>query len=197
MEDSESVAASRLLPPSQLGNKTVATSSSSDSAARIAFDVSGPQQSSRGGDVERRWGGQFSFLLQLKSLPVHLGKKEKLQNQNWQHHLCSPVQILWHLLTSVKEKYYGGKYSIPSSSTLSMPMSSKCTITLSQKTIVYVCVSTFGSRHLAPPWCLIGRRGRSESIARVRLNYQPQELTGPRYPILSNSSPRRTTFAQK
>ena len=138
-------------PLSQLGNKTVATSSSSDSAARIAFDVSGPQQSSRGGDVERRWGGQFSFLLQLKSLPVHLGKKEKLQNQNWQHHLCSPVQILWHLLTSVKEKYYGGKYSIPSSSTLSMPMSSKCTITLSQKTIVYVCVSTFGSRHLAPP----------------------------------------------
>ena len=48
-----------------------------------------------------------------------------------------------------------------------------------------------------PPWRLIGRRGRSESIARVRLNYQPQELTGPRYPILSNSSPRRTTFAQK
>ena len=66
-----------------------------------------------------------------------------------------------------------------------------------KKTIVYMCVSNFSSRHLAPPWCLIGRRGRSESIARVRLNYQPQEVTGPRYPILSNSSPRRTTFAQK
>ena len=197
MEDGESVAASRLLPPSpNLETRQLQLLAAVTLLQGLPSTFLG-RSSSRGGDVERRWGGQFSFLLQLKSLPVHLGKKEKLQNQNWQHHLCSPVQILWHLLTSVKEKYYGGKYSIPSSSTLSMPMSSKCTITLSQKTIVYVCVSTFGSRHLAPPWCLIGRRGRSESIARVRLNYQPQEVTGPRYPILSNSSPRRTTFAQK
>ena len=183
-------------PLSQLGNKTVATSSSSDSAARIAFDVSGPQQQQRRWCREKvRWTILFFAATQIAA--GALGEKGKLQNQNWQHHLCSPVQILWHLLTSAKEKCCGDKYSIPSPSTLSMPMSSKCTITLSQKTIVYVCVSTFGSRHLAPPWCLIGRRGRSESIARVRLNYQPQELTGPRYPILSNSSPRRTTFAQK
>ena len=62
---------------------------------------------------------------------------------------------------------------------------------------VCVCFTFWQPSPRTFPWCLIGRRGRSESIARVRLNYQPQELTGPRYPILSNSSPRRTTFAQK
>ena len=39
--------------------------------------------------------------------------------------------------------------------------------------------------------CLIGRGGRSESIAPVRLNYWPQELT-PRYPISSSNSPPRS-----
>ena len=38
--------------------------------------------------------------------------------------------------------------------------------------------------------CLIGRGGRSESIAPVRLNYWPQELT-PRYPISSNSHKKK------
>ena len=176
---------------SQLGNKTVATSSSSDSAARIAFDVSGPQQSSRrGGDVERRWGGQFSFLLQLKSLPVHLGKKEKLQNQNWQHNLCSPVQILWHLLTSVKEKCYGDKL-------LYSQCHQNTQLPIWKNNRVCLCFIFWQQSPRTFPWCLIGRRGRSESIARVRLNYQPQEVTGLRYPILPNSSPRRTTFAQK
>ena len=189
MEDGESVAASRLLPPSpNLETRQLQLLAAVTLLQGLPSTFLG-RSSSRGGDVERRWGGQFSFLLQLKSLPVHLGKKEKLQNQNWQHHLCSPVQILWHLLTSVKEKCYGDKYYIPNVTKIHNYLSEKQS-----------CLSVFqilAAVTSHPPWCLIGRRGRSESIARVRLNYQPQELTGPRYPILSNSSPRRTTFAQK
>ena len=147
-------------------------------------------RSSRGGDVERRWGGQFSFLQQLKSPPVHLGKKEKLQNQNWQHNLCSPVQILWHLLTSVKEKCYGDKL-------LYSQCHQNTQLPIWKNNRVCLCFIFWQQSPRTFPWCLIGRRGRSESIARVRLNYQPQEVTGLRYPILPNSSPRRTTFAQK
>ena len=191
MEDSESVAASRLLPPSpNLETRQLQLLAAVTLLQGLPSTFLG-RSSRRGGDVERRWGGQFSFLLQLKSLPVHLGKKEKLQNQNWQHHLCSPVQILWHLLTSVKEKCYGDKllYSQCHQNT-QLPIWKK----QSCLSVFHILVAAITSH---PPWCLIGRRGRSESIARVRLNYQPQEVTGLRYPILPNSSPRRTTFAQK
>lgn len=76
MEDGESVAASRLLPPSQLGNKTVATSSSSDSAARIAFDVSGPQQQQRRWCREKvRWTILFFAATQIAA--GALGEKGK------------------------------------------------------------------------------------------------------------------------
>ena len=144
MEDGESVAASRLLPPSpNLETRQLQLLAAVTLLQGLPSTFLG-RSSSRGGDVERRWGGQFSFLLQLKSLPVHLGKKEKLQNQNWQHHLCSSVQILWHLLTSVKEKCYGDKFYIPNVTKIHNYL---CI----WKTIVFVCVSYFGSRHLAPP----------------------------------------------
>ena len=190
MEDSESVAASRLLPPSpNLETRQLQLLAAVTLLQGLPSTFLG-RSSRRGGDVERRWGGQFSFLQQLKSPPVHLGKKEKLQNQNWQHNLCSPVQILWHLLTSVKEKCYGDKL-------LYSQCHQNTQLPIWKNNRVCLCFIFWQQSPRTFPWCLIGRRGRSESIARVRLNYQPQEVTGLRYPILPNSSPRRTTFAQK
>ena len=63
-------------PLSQLGNKTVATSSSSDSAARIAFDVSGPQQQQRRWCREKvRWTILFFAATQIAA--GALGEKGK------------------------------------------------------------------------------------------------------------------------
>ena len=175
---------------SQLGNKTVATSSSSDSAARIAFDVSGPQQQQRRWCREKvRWTILFFAATQI--VAGALGEKGKAAKSKL---ATSPLLASADPLTSADfcegEMLWGQILYSQCHQNTQLPMYLK-------NNCVCLCFIFWQPSPRTFPWCLIGRRGRSESIARVRLNYQPQELTGPRYPILSNSSPHRTTFAQK
>ena len=129
MEDSESVAASRLLPPSpNLETRQLQLLAAVTLLQGLPSTFLG--RSSRGGDVERRWGGQFSFLLQLKSLPVHLGKKGKSKLAT------SPLLASADPLTSAdfcEGEMLWGQITI-------FPMSPKYTITYLKK---QSCLSVF------------------------------------------------------